>query len=384
MSLGNWTERLVVGYFVLDATDSVFLTAASFAVRQSPALLSAPIAGAVADRWPRARVLRLTALYKTAILAGLGAIVFADLPVLWPVFALTALSGVGQSFELPSGMGMVTDSVPRNMRMNAVAVQSTGARAVGALGALTGGLVIDGFGVPVALSIGAGAFLLAALATLFIRLPATQTPDAGAVPLKSLNVIGDAIGGLRALFGIPAVRVLLIAALAVEMFGFAFGAVLPAVSRDVLGQSGAGLGALQMMASFGGLAGVLIIAGLGDFERKGMLLIAINIMFGAFLIGFAASGLFPLSLALIAGVGMMAGGYDTMQWTLLQHNVPENMRGRAMGGWVFAVGFGWMGHLGLGALAEQSGVQWALGGAGLLVLLTGVLVWRASPGLRRA
>jgi len=64
--------------------------------------------------------------------------------------------------------------------------------------------------------------------------------------------------------------------------------------------------------------------------------------------------------------------------------VPDNMRGRAIGGWSFAIGFGWVGHLGLGALSELVGVQWALAGAGAVVVAAGLLALTFARGLRRA
>ena len=63
----------------------------------------------------------------------------------------------------------------------------------------------------------------------------------------------------------------------------------------------------------------------------------------------------------------MASSFDALQWTLLQAEVPDGMRGRVMGAWVFAVGFGWVGHLELGALGDLIGVQWALAINGSLV-----------------
>ncbi len=84
------------------------------------------------------------------------------------------------------------------------------------------------------------------------------------------------------------------------------------------------------------------------------------------------------------GVGASAAASDAMNWTLLQLNVPDEMRGRAVGAWVFAIGFGWTGHLGLGALGDMFGVQWALAGAGIMLILTALVVLAASPGLRRA
>ena len=60
------------------------------------------------------------------------------------------------------------------------------------------------------------------------------------------------------------------------------------------------------------------------------------------------------------------------------------MRGRAIGGWVFVVGFGWMGQVALGAAAEAFGVPWALGGAGVLVLVTGLAALGLAGKLRVA
>jgi predicted MFS family arabinose efflux permease len=377
MSLGNWTERLVVGYFVLDISDDIFLTAASFAARQAPGVIAAPVAGVIVDRWPRARILGFTALYKVAIVATLALIASADDPALWPIFVVVSLGGIGQSFEIPSTQGLITDSVPRRLRMNAVSVQSIGARAVGAVGGLAGGLVIDSYGVPAAFSIGAAAFVLAAAATPLIQRVVRDTT--GDTDVKfGVDLFTRSFHDLRALLRLPAVRALLIAALLVEMFGFAFGSVMPAMARDVLKQEASGLGALQMMAGFGGLVGVITLAALGDFRRKGLLLAGITVLYGVSLISFASSSIFPLSMVLVTGVGMMAGAFDAMQWTLLQESVPERMRGRAIGGWVFAIGFGWVGHLGLGALGETVGVQWALGGAGLLVLATGLVILRTG------
>ena len=383
-SLGNWTERIVVGFFVLAESDSVFLTAASFAARQAPALIAAPIAGSVVDRWPRSRVLGFTAVYKALILAALAYFAGLENPTLWPVFVLTALGGVGQSFEIPATQGLVTDSVPKRLRMNAVSVQSVGARGIGAIGGLLSGAAIDEIGVSWALVIGVGAFAAAGLATLLIRSrTAASDQDSGKDPRPiGVDLFVQAFRDLRLLFRMPAVRTLLIAAVLVEMFGFAFGALLPSVARNVLDTAGTGLGALNMMAAFGGLAGVIALSALGDYRHKERLLVAITLAYGTFLMLFAGSSVFALSMVLILGVGMSAGAFDAMQWILLQANVPEHMRGRAIGGWVFAIGFGWLGHIGLGALGEVVGVQWALGGAGLLVFTTGVVLIRASRRLR--
>jgi predicted MFS family arabinose efflux permease len=138
-----------------------------------------------------------------------------------------------------------------------------------------------------------------------------------------------------------------------------------------------------MMTGIGSVIGSIFLMVLGNYRRKGMLLMAIAISYGIFLATFSASGSYIVALVLIMGVGASAAAFDAMQWTLLQLNVPDEMRGRAVGAWVFAIGFGWIGHIGLGAVGEIFGVQWALAGAGIVVILTGLIGLLFVPSLRR-
>ena len=376
-SLGNWGERLATGWVVLNETESVFLAAATFAVRQAPQLIVAPIGGAAADRFSRGNIMLLAGIYKAIVLSALALITANGLEPLWVVFVILAFSGVGHSFELPAVQGMVTGSVPRNIRMNAVAVQSTGMRAIGALGALAAGFAINLLGVPVTFLASGASFALGGVLALF----ANKDLQAGGAQ-RSGSVVRDTIDGLKIMSTMPIVRMILITAVVVEIFGFAYGAVMPAVAKEVLSVDEKGLGTLTMMAGFGSMFGTIFLMLLGDFKRKGLLLIGIAFAYGTFLATFSAFGSYAIALLLIMGVGASAAAFDAMQWTLLQLNVPDQMRGRAVGAWVFAIGFGWIGHLGLGALGELIGVQWALAAAGAIVVATGMLAL-CSPSLRR-
>ena len=377
-SLGNWGERLATGWVVLNETESVFLTAATFAVRQAPQLIAAPIGGAISDRFSRGKILLFTGIYKAIVLSALAVIAANGLEPLWLVFVILAFSGVGHSFEIPTIQGMVTGSVPRDIRMNAVAVQSTGMRAVGAVGALVAGFGIDQFGAPATLVVSGIIFgvggVFALVANKGVR---TATVE------RSGSVIRDVIDGLKLMTELPIVRMILITAVMVEIFGFAYGSIMPAVAKEALNVDVKGLGTLTMMAGIGSVIGSAFLMALGNFQRKGILLIGIALAYGLFVATFALSGSYVVALVLIMGVGASAAAFDAMQWTILQLNVPDDMRGRAVGAWVFAIGFGWIGHLGLGAVAEFAGVQWALAGAGLSVIATGIVAFVVSPGLRK-
>jgi len=381
-ALASRYERLAIGWLVLLKTDSVFLAAASFAIQKAPASLVAPVAGDISDRVSRSRILALTAICKAIIVASLAALTSEGINHLWMVFALVALSGIGHAFEVPATQGLITDIVPRPMAMKAVALQLTGARGMGAIGGLVGGLAIASFGVSVALNSGACVYLIGACVVATI--PRYGSARGAASGTIGPGIVVDAAKGLISLMRLSVVRTLLMTAFIVEMFAFAYHAVLPSVARDVLKVEADGLGMLTGMGGLGAVIGVAILATVAYVTRKGMLLVVVTITFGLLLTAFAASAILPLSLILIMGIGAMAAMFDALQWTLLQQYVPEAMRGLVIGGWVFVISFGWIGQLALGAVAQAIGVQWALGGAGCLVILTGIVAFVSSPRIRTA
>ena len=296
-ALGNWGERLAVGWVVLNETDSIFLTAATFAVRQAPQLFAAPIGGALSDRFSRGKILMLTGVYKTLVLFFMALIAANGLEPLWLMFVLLALSGIGHSFEIPCVQGMVTGSVPRDVRMNAVAVQSTGMRAVGALGALMAGLAIDELGVPFTLISSGLVFLIAGFLALIVNRELQVD-----VTQRTKSIVRDVLDGLQLMSQLPLVRMILITAVLVEVFGFAYGALMPAVAKEALEVDVKGLGTLTMMAGVGSVVGSVFLMALGNFSKKGLLLIGIGVSYGVFVSTFSASGSYAVALILILGV----------------------------------------------------------------------------------
>jgi MFS family permease len=204
MQAGAWTERVVIGFFVLDRSGEIFLTAAAFAVRAAPVIVVAPIAGALADQVPRARLFGYMAAYRTLLTIGLAIVVTSGSDALWAAFALTAMSGVGVALDAPTTQGPVTDSVPRSLRMNAVATQAIGKQCVGALGGLVSGLVIDRYRASAALLVVVGAYALAGLASLI--LPTVARAIAKRPRTQWLELPGRSYADLRALMRLATVR----------------------------------------------------------------------------------------------------------------------------------------------------------------------------------
>jgi MFS family permease len=375
-----WINRVAVGWFVFDQTNSALLTAISFAMQSAPGVLVAPIGGAVADRIDRRHVLAGAALMKGMTALGLAYAAIDGIESAWIVIALQAVTGALNSFELPASQALIPDVVGPRDAMNGIAVCSVGVRAVSACGALTGGYLLELFGPPTAFV--AVAVLHWVAAAIVVRVRAPKRPQDPGTPTRS--VIADTKEGLRIMVNLPTVRALLIMTMLVEVLCFSYAAVLPVLARDRLGLDESDLGTLTAMGGFGSFIGALCLAGLSEYRRKGLMVIGVAIIYGAAVLSLGLSNLFALSIVIITLVGMMAAVFDALQWGLLQANVPDAMRGRVLGGWMLAISFGWIGHGELGMVSDAIGVHWAIAINGGLVIVVSTLALLLSKSLRRA
>ena len=137
------------------------------------------------------------------------------------------------------------------------------------------------------------------------------------------------------------------------------------------------------LQSFGSLVGLLGLIVLGDIPYKGKLLLTACAIFGISLAGFAISPSFLLGLAALMLTGIVMGVFDTLQQTVLQLNVNEEERGRAVGIWVLGLGIGPLGHVQVGALAQVITAPQALAINGSALALIALTIAVALPRLRR-
>ena len=85
----------------------------------------------------------------------------------------------------------------------------------------------------------------------------------------------------------------------------------------------------------------------------------------------------------LAFVNAAATTVDTLHKTLMQANVPDEQRGRAMGSWVLSIGVAPIGHIGLGAMAGALGAPGALLINGSILTFVGITAALGLPRMRR-
>ncbi len=378
-ALSFWMERVAIGWFVFDATESIFLAALAFAAQNLSNMLFGPIAGAAADRIDRARLLAWTGYSGGGVALAMALLVVLNPGLIWLLIVLSGARGIARTFEIPAVQALMTDIVGSRHSTNAVGIYLFGLRSVAVVGGLAAGLLIEYVSSASAFVVAGAAAVAGGFVVRTVRAPGPKIRQPSPRPLLS-----DLVAGLRAMLASRIVRTLLGLTLLVEIFAFSYNSLLPAVAHDVFEVGPSGLGTLTLFAGLGAVGGSLVLAAIGSVRRRGRILMAVTFAYGGFLLLFAAADRFVLALAVIAGIGAMAALFDGLQWILLQANVPPEMRGRAVGGWVWAIGLGWVGPLILGGIGEALGVPAAISVGGAAVMLAAVIALVAVPVLREA
>ena len=372
-------EVVVLGWLTLELTDSPFLVGVAMGMRMLPLFFVGVPAGALADRFPRHRLLMLTGAGQALTAATLGAFTLFGTVGLGHLLVLTLAAGVLRGIEHAARQSYTHDVVGAGALMNGLAVLGVGMRAGWLVGSLGVGAVIAHFGSGVAYLAVALGFLGGALALL----PAAAPPRARAAAAGSLW--RSALDFLVAVGRDRTLMVLMMLTAGAEILGFAHQALLPSLARDVLHTGPEGLGALNAARAVGGILGLAAAFAHGS-AGGGALFLAVLVTFGASLIVLGAAphlvgfvGVLVV-LTVVNAAGALA---DLLAQSLLQLSVPAHLRGRAGGAWVVAIGLAPLGQLQIGALASLFGVSIALGTSGLALAMLAGTTALLFPRVRR-
>ncbi len=202
-------------------------------------------------------------------------------------------------------------------------------------------------------------------------------------PATTGSPIRDLADGFRIVLGDSRMRTVLFISLAANICAWpVLQAFMPVFARDMLKVGVGGLGVLMTASGVGAILGALFIASRGDFAWKGVAYIWGTAGFGLFFALFAIFLWYPLSIVLMVCVGFASATFGVLQATLLLLLAPAEVRGRAMGVQVLAIGVLPLATLVLGAVADALGVAATTVIFGLLLFFAMAVVYITSPGLR--
>ena len=353
-SLGTGMEHVAVGWLVFDITGSAFIVGVAAAARMAPLFFLGILSGAMADWLERRLFLLFIALSGMAVAGIMAVVLLTGEPPIWAVVVLVAAGGCMLAFTLTTRNAYTYDIVGPEHALNGLSLNQMAMQAGGIGGAIISGALIELVG-PGWQYLAVGASYLGSALVLLVIGRSTRT----AQPLRE-PVLQNLVGYLRFLRENRLIFILMCLTSITEVLGFTHMTLLPVFAKEVLHVGPAGLGYLTAVRQAGGLLGLALLANLRDYRRKGLLMFIIATGFGVGLMAFSVSAALVYFIIVLAAVNACAMAVDTLYKTLMQSNVPDEQRGRAMGSWVLSIGAAPVGHLGVGGLATALGAQGAL------------------------
>ena len=353
-SLGTGMEHVAVGWLVFDITGSAFIVGVAAAARMAPLFFLGILSGAMADWLERRLFLLFSALGGVAVAGIMAGVLLTGEPPIWAVVVLVAAGGCMLAFTLTTRNAYTYDIVGPEHALNGLSLNQMAMQAGGIGGAIISGALIELVG-PGWQYLAVGASYLGSASVLLVIGRSTRT----AQPLRE-PVLQNLVGYVRFLRENRLIFILMCLTSITEVLGFTHMTLLPVFAKEVLHVGPAGLGYLTAVRQAGGLLGLALLANLRDYRRKGLLMFIIATGFGVGLMAFSVSAALVYFIIVLAAVNACAMAVDTLYKTLMQSNVPDEQRGRAMGSWVLSIGVAPVGHLGVGGLATALGAQGAL------------------------
>jgi MFS family permease len=375
---GSWMQVTAQGFLLYQLTKSpVYLGLLGFAFGV-PTWLFMLFAGVVADRVPRRRLLIVTQTCMMVLAFVLAGLTFLHAIRPWHILLLSFGMGIANAFDAPARQAFVLEMVEPADLTNAIALNGAMFNTATAVGPAVAGVTYALFGPAWCFVINGLSFIAVIAALAAMSLKPFVARD------RVASVAKDLREGIRFVLSHKMIRALIATIGVVSGFGLAFATLVPAWAVKILNGDATTNGLLQSARGAGALLGALLIASLGRFSFRGRLLSLGTFAFPALLIVFSFIRWLPMSLLVLFGIGIAQILIFNLCNSLVQSQVPDDLRGRVMGIYSM-VFFGLMplGALWIGAVAEKVNEPAAVLVGASVTLGYALLIWFFVPKLRR-
>ncbi|PVB62481.1 MFS transporter [Labrenzia sp. 011] len=354
-NIGTWMHDVGAGWLMTTLDSSPAVVTLVQAATTLPVFCFALLAGALADRFDRRRMLIIINLLLLGVVTTLALLVWGEQMTPGLLIAFTLAIGTGAAFMAPAWQAIVPQLVPPEQLRPAIALNSMGINVARAIGPAVAGVLIASVGL-------AAPFALNALSFLVI-LGALSMWKPGPAPVlrPTGSILMDMATGLRHVRHNPAMLATAARAAAFFLFASAYWSLLPLIARGVEGGGSTLYGALMGVVGAGAVTGALLLPRLNHLAATDAMAQIGTVGTGIALVLMALAGTATLLLpaAFLGGLSWIA--------VLTSFNVSAQT---ALPGWVRARGlavylmvfFGAMalGSLVWGQVAAQLSVRAAL------------------------
>lgn len=363
-------------WLAYELTGSPLKLTAVMAMQSVPMFLLSMYSGVIIDRIQKRNVIVITQIVTTVVAGAVAILLATDQLQYWHLLVSSFIGGLNGAFNMTARNSIIAELVPRERLYNAIALNNVGSNVAAIVGPAIAGILIARVGMEGAYFAAIGFFIIGIV--MMAMVPATSRLS----HVHAGSMFKNLVEGIRYLRTQRLIVTLLLLELALTLFGVIYSGLMP-VFADLLNLKSDGYGFLLSASGIGSMLGSLIVASLGNYKRKGLLILVAGVIFGITLLLFAntkylsdalnlGSLTFYVTCAFLIGVGLTSTAYTTTSNTNIQMNSADEFRGRVNGVYSMIVALYPLATLGLGAMAEGIGAPLALTiCAGILTMIMG-------------
>jgi len=351
---GSWVQRIATDWLAWELTHSAFWVGVLAFATLIPSILVSPVAGAIADRIDRVKLVIASELVAAGQAVALVLLVLTGTVRIEYMAALAFINGAAETFAQPARQCLLPGLVARQYLPGAVALNSLTYNIARFIGPAMSGPMIVLWGVVPSIAVNAVAFLYAALTMLWLRLD----PSIRRGQHSTHSVLHDAIEGLRYAARHRGIGPLLLFAATVGLTMRSIPEMLPPFVAQLFGRGAEGLATLASAMGVAAMAAGFWVAIRGRLEGLTQVALVACACLAAGCTLFVATGSFEVGVLAIIVMGASTPTHGIAIQTLLQNASAAPMVGRVLGLWgMITRAAPAVGALIYGTAAEFAGLQ---------------------------
>ncbi|MDG1231254.1 MAG: MFS transporter [Pseudomonadales bacterium] len=294
-----------------------------------PAIVTTLFGGALADQIDKRMLLIVTSLSTAALLALLAYLDWTGIVQVWQVIAIAGVISIITGFDWPARQSIFPSLIERKDMMSAVALTTVIWQATRMVMPALGGLIIAISDTWLLFAFCSAGFFLMFLILLNLKV-------APAIAVTQQSTGSQIIEGIRFIMTNRNFLILITLSYAVFFFASSFMPLMPAFA-DMLNVDEKGYGYLLSITGIGAVMGTVISGSLQKSPRLGLAMLLSALIFCGFVYLFALvcwlgiSGAFYFALGILCSASIFSSIFMVTATTILQLEVPEQLRGRVMG-----------------------------------------------------
>ncbi|MGM9993479.1 MAG: MFS transporter [Candidatus Avigastranaerophilus sp.] len=371
--IGIWFQNITISWLILEMTKSPLIMGFVTFINALPLFFLTPLAGVITDKYNKKKL-----LFTVQILLSIQALLITAAAVtghlnLSNIIILGLLLNSIIAIDTPIRQSSFTSLVDDKKDLsNAIAINSACFNAARLIGPAIAGILLALYGTKICLFM---CFLLVLPAIILISMLKPNINNIANTEKQS--IIKSLKEGLVYVKNDKTISLILVFLIFICFFGMTYPVLMPIYTKNTFNANAGLLGFLMAATGFGALFSSFVLASKTSLSGLKNTMLAGIILFGCgfLFLGLSKIPVLSIIFAFVLGAGMTAS--ITGINTILQQLADDNKRGRLMSLYTICyLGSASISNLLAGTVSEFLGVEKTFILLGLLIVLTGIILYK--------